>query len=127
MEKIGGTLGVAVLLSVLFSTLGGIDRKLLLAARRSGENREGASLQAIDDLEEGEVMVCEMTLPPWVPLFSIAGAVVCAIAWRFPGTESFAYGGTGRVAAGVVDVGIGRPADYAGKDVAGKIVRGIIA
>ena len=32
--------------------------------------------QAIDDLEEGEVMVCEMTLPPWVPLFSIAGAVV---------------------------------------------------
>ena len=32
--------------------------------------------QAIDDLEEGEVMVCEMTLPPWVALFSIAGAVV---------------------------------------------------
>ena len=32
--------------------------------------------QAIDDLEEGEVMVCEMTLPPWVPLFSVAGAVV---------------------------------------------------
>ena len=28
------------------------------------------------DLEDGEVMVCEMTLPPWVPLFSIAGAVV---------------------------------------------------
>jgi pyruvate,water dikinase len=32
--------------------------------------------QATDDLEEGEVMVCEMTLPPWVPLFSVAGAVV---------------------------------------------------
>jgi pyruvate,water dikinase len=32
--------------------------------------------EAIDDLEEGEVMVCEMTLPPWVPMFSIAGAVV---------------------------------------------------
>ena len=31
---------------------------------------------ALDELEEGEVMVCEMTLPPWVPLFSIAGAVV---------------------------------------------------
>jgi pyruvate,water dikinase len=28
------------------------------------------------DLEDGEVLVCEMTLPPWVPLFSIAGAVV---------------------------------------------------
>ncbi|MDA0184011.1 M28 family peptidase [Solirubrobacter phytolaccae] len=36
--------------------------------------------------------------------------------------ESFAYGGTGRVRAGVVDVGVGRPADYAGKDVTGKIV-----
>jgi rifampicin phosphotransferase len=33
-------------------------------------------LQATDELEEGEVMVTEMTLPPWVPLFSIAGAVV---------------------------------------------------
>ena len=36
--------------------------------------------------------------------------------------ESFAYGGTGLVRAGVVDVGVGRPADYAGKDVAGRIV-----
>ena len=32
--------------------------------------------QATDDLEEGEVMVVEMTLPPWVPLFSLAGAIV---------------------------------------------------
>jgi pyruvate,water dikinase len=32
--------------------------------------------EAIEELEEGEVMVCEMTLPPWVPMFSIAGAVV---------------------------------------------------
>src|SRR5262245_10370069 len=32
--------------------------------------------QGIDELEEGEVMVVEMTLPPWVPLFSVAGAVV---------------------------------------------------
>ena len=34
------------------------------------------SLAEGTDLEDGEVMVCEMTLPPWVPLFSIAGAVV---------------------------------------------------
>ncbi len=32
--------------------------------------------EALDDLDNGEVMVCEMTLPPWVPTFSIAGAVV---------------------------------------------------
>ena len=32
--------------------------------------------EATDDLEDGEVMVCEMTLPPWVPLFSVAGAIV---------------------------------------------------
>ncbi len=37
-------------------------------------------------------------------------------------TESFAYGGTGRMRAEVVDVGVGRPADYAGEDVAGKVV-----
>jgi pyruvate,water dikinase len=35
--------------------------------------------EALDDLQEGEVMVCEMTLPPWVPAFSIAGAVVCDV------------------------------------------------
>ncbi|MBE2317715.1 M28 family peptidase [Solirubrobacter sp. CPCC 204708] len=56
-----------------------------------------------------------------VPLFqeertqlTVAGASVPA--------ESFAYGGTGRVRAGIVDVGVGRSADYAGKDVTGKIV-----
>jgi pyruvate,water dikinase len=32
--------------------------------------------QATDELEEGEIMVVEMTLPPWVPLFPLAGAVV---------------------------------------------------
>jgi len=32
--------------------------------------------QASDELEEGEIMVVEMTLPPWVPLFPLAGAVV---------------------------------------------------
>jgi phosphohistidine swiveling domain-containing protein len=36
-------------------------------------------VQAIDELEEGEVMVCEMTLPPWVPAFSVAGAVVADV------------------------------------------------
>ena len=35
--------------------------------------------QAIDELDEGEVMVCEMTLPPWVPVFSVAGAVVADV------------------------------------------------
>ncbi len=35
--------------------------------------------QAIDELDEGEVMVCEMTLPPWVPAFSVAGAVVADV------------------------------------------------
>ncbi|MEP7112561.1 MAG: PEP-utilizing enzyme [Ilumatobacteraceae bacterium] len=34
------------------------------------------SLDEAGDLEDGEIMVCEMTLPPWVPMFSIAGAVV---------------------------------------------------
>jgi pyruvate,water dikinase len=32
--------------------------------------------QATDELEEGEVLVCEMTLPPWVPLFAVIGGVV---------------------------------------------------
>ncbi len=32
--------------------------------------------QATDDLKQGEIMVVEMTLPPWVPLLSIAGALV---------------------------------------------------
>jgi phosphohistidine swiveling domain-containing protein len=35
--------------------------------------------QGLDDLQEGEVMVCEMTLPPWVPLFSVAGAIVADV------------------------------------------------
>lgn len=40
---------------------------------------------------------------------------------RVPG-ETFTYGGTGVVNANVVDVGVGRPHDYAGKNVRGKIV-----
>jgi aminopeptidase YwaD len=36
--------------------------------------------------------------------------------------ETFAYGGVGRVEAEVIDVGVGRASDYAGKDASGKIV-----
>jgi phosphohistidine swiveling domain-containing protein len=42
----------------------------------TGVARVVRSLDEAGDLEDGEVMVCEMTLPPWVPLFAIAGAVV---------------------------------------------------
>ncbi len=42
----------------------------------TGTARVVRSLSEAMDLEEGEVMVCEMTLPPWVPVFSVAGAVV---------------------------------------------------
>ena len=41
-----------------------------------GVARVVKSLDEASDLEDGEIMVCEMTLPPWVPMFSIAGAVV---------------------------------------------------
>jgi rifampicin phosphotransferase len=41
-----------------------------------GVARVVKSLNEAGDLEEGEIMVCEMTLPPWVPMFSIAGAVI---------------------------------------------------
>jgi rifampicin phosphotransferase len=42
----------------------------------TGTARVVRSLVEAGDVEEGEVMVCEMTLPPWVPLFSVAGAIV---------------------------------------------------
>lgn len=42
----------------------------------TGPARVVHSLDEATELEEGEVMVCEMTLPPWVPVFSVAGAVV---------------------------------------------------
>lgn len=42
----------------------------------TGVARVVRSLAEAGALEEGEIMVCEMTLPPWVPLFSVAGAVV---------------------------------------------------
>jgi phosphohistidine swiveling domain-containing protein len=41
-----------------------------------GVARVVRSLEEAGDLLDGEIMVCEMTLPPWVPMFSIAGAVV---------------------------------------------------
>jgi rifampicin phosphotransferase len=42
----------------------------------TGTARVVRSLEEAGDLEDGEVMVCEMTLPPWVPVFSVAGAIV---------------------------------------------------
>ncbi len=59
-----------------------------------------------------------------VPLYVVDRvrlAVTGRDAHEVPG-ETFAYAGTGRVRAEVVDVGVGRPADYAGRDVRGKIV-----
>lgn len=56
-----------------------------------------------------------------VPLFEEQESRLTVAGKDIP-TESFAYGGTGRIQAQVVDVGVGRPADYAGKDVTGKIV-----
>jgi pyruvate,water dikinase len=34
------------------------------------------SLAEASVLQDGDIMVCEMTLPPWVPLFSVVGGVV---------------------------------------------------
>ena len=34
------------------------------------------SLSEASTIDEGDIVVCEMTLPPWVPMFSIAGAFV---------------------------------------------------
>jgi pyruvate,water dikinase len=34
------------------------------------------SLDEASKLQQGDVMVCEMTLPPWTPLFSTVSAVV---------------------------------------------------
>jgi rifampicin phosphotransferase len=45
----------------------------------TGVARVVKSLEEAGDLEDGEVMVCEMTLPPWVPMFAIAGAVVADV------------------------------------------------
>jgi pyruvate,water dikinase len=45
----------------------------------TGTARVVRSLNEATDLEDGEVMVCEMTLPPWVPVFSVAGAIVADV------------------------------------------------
>jgi rifampicin phosphotransferase len=45
----------------------------------TGIARVVRSLEEAGDLEDGEIMVCEMTLPPWVPMFAIAGAVVADV------------------------------------------------
>jgi phosphohistidine swiveling domain-containing protein len=45
----------------------------------TGTARVVRSLDEATALEEGEVMVCEMTLPPWVPVFSVAGAIVADV------------------------------------------------
>ena len=42
----------------------------------TGRARVVRSLAEASDIDEGDIVVCEMTLPPWVPLFSIAGAFV---------------------------------------------------
>ena len=42
----------------------------------TGRARVVTTLAQATELEEGEILVCPMTLPPWVPLFSIASAVV---------------------------------------------------
>jgi phosphohistidine swiveling domain-containing protein len=45
----------------------------------TGTARVVRSLDEATALEDGEVMVCEMTLPPWVPVFSVAGAIVADV------------------------------------------------
>ena len=57
------------------------DPKLLKGVAGSGGTITGTarvvrSLAEASDIEDGDIVVCEMTLPPWVPLFSIAGAFV---------------------------------------------------
>ena len=46
------------------------------AGQVTGTVRVVRSLAEASLLEDGDIMVCEMTLPPWVPLFSIVGGVV---------------------------------------------------
>jgi pyruvate,water dikinase len=44
-----------------------------------GRARVAAGLAEITDLEPGEIIVCSTTDPSWVPLFLIAGGVVCDV------------------------------------------------
>lgn len=77
----------------------------------TGIARVVRSLEEAGDLQDGEVMVCEMTLPPWVPMFAIAGAVVadvggvmshCAIVAREFGVPAVvgSVNGTSRIKTG---------------------------
>jgi pyruvate,water dikinase len=77
----------------------------------TGIARVVRSLEEAGDLDEGEIMVCEMTLPPWVPMFGIAGAVVadvggvmshCAIVAREFGVPAVvgSVNGTTRIQSG---------------------------
>jgi phosphohistidine swiveling domain-containing protein len=77
----------------------------------TGVARVVRSLDEAGDLEDGEIMVCEMTLPPWVPMFAIAGAVVsdvggvmshCAIVAREFGVPAVvgSVNGTTRITTG---------------------------
>ncbi len=42
----------------------------------TGKARVVRSLAEATEIDDGDIVVCEMTLPPWVPLFSIASAFV---------------------------------------------------
>ena len=44
-----------------------------------GRARVASDLSEITDLEPGEIIVCSTTDPSWVPLFLIAGGVVCDV------------------------------------------------
>src|SRR6185295_4745026 len=60
-----------------------------------GVARVVKSLDEASDLEDGEIMVCEMTLPPWVPMFSIAGEFgIPAVVGTVDGTTRIKTGQT---------------------------------
>jgi pyruvate,water dikinase len=42
----------------------------------TGTAKVVVSLEEASKLQQGDIMVCEMTLPPWTPLFSTVSAVV---------------------------------------------------
>ena len=41
-----------------------------------GKARILRSLEEADDFKEGEIIVCQFTSPPWIPLFPIAAAII---------------------------------------------------
>jgi pyruvate,water dikinase len=44
-----------------------------------GRARVAAGLADLTDLEPGDIIVCSNTDPSWVPLFLVAGGVVCEV------------------------------------------------